>query len=110
MEHRHGSDCPVGASARRSCGRIRPFGTLFVTFALCFAAAGSVHADVVGRLHFSVKNAADEKPIAGAKITLHDSANVRADVTLTTDAQGSATTGQLDTRAWHVTTDRKSVV
>src|SRR6266581_7209265 len=55
------------------------------------AVAGSASADVFGRLQFSVKNAADEKPIANAKITLKDSANVRPNVTLTTDAQGSAT-------------------
>src|SRR5947209_2932763 len=108
MEHRHGSGRPVGAPAGRSRGRISPFGALFVTFALCLATAGSAHADVVGRLHFSVKNAADEKPIAGAKITLHDTANVRADVTLTTDAQGGATTGQLDNRTWHVTTEAEN--
>jgi outer membrane receptor protein involved in Fe transport len=67
--------------------------------------SGRASADVFGRLQFSVKNAADEKPIAGAKITLKDSANVRPTVTLTTDAQGAATSGQLDVRAWDVTTE-----
>src|SRR5579864_1159930 len=69
------------------------------------AAAGHALADVVGRLHFSVKNAADEKPLANAKITLKDSANVRPNVTLTTDAQGSATSPPLEIRAWQVTTN-----
>jgi outer membrane receptor protein involved in Fe transport len=71
---------------------------------ICSAAAGHARADVVGRLHFSVKDAADEKPLAKAKIVLKDSANIRPDVTLTTDAQGSATTPPLDARAWQVTT------
>src|SRR2546426_499304 len=69
------------------------------------AVAGRASADVFGRLQFSVKNAADEKPIAGAKITLKDSANVRPLVTLTTDAQGSVISGQLDVRAWAMTTE-----
>lgn len=73
--------------------------------ACCLIAAGSAHADVVGRLRFSVKNAADEKPLANAKITLHDTAGVRPDVALTTDAQGGATSPQLETRAWQVTTN-----
>jgi outer membrane receptor protein involved in Fe transport len=62
-------------------------------------------ADVVGRLKFSVKNAADEKPLANAKITLKDSAGVRPTVTLMTDAQGAATSPQLEARAWQVTTE-----
>src|ERR1051326_6042061 len=65
--------------------------------ALIFFAASPARADVFGRLHFSVKNAADEKPISGAKITLKDSAGVRPNVGLTTDAAGSVTSGQLET-------------
>jgi len=62
-------------------------------------------ADVVGRLHFSVKNAADEKPLPKAGILLKDSAGVRPEVTLTTDDNGSVTSGPLDARAWNVTTN-----
>lgn len=65
---------------------------------------GAAHADVVGRLHFSVKNAADEKPLTGARIVLKDSANVRPDVVLTTDANGGATTPPLENHAWGITT------
>jgi len=61
-------------------------------------------ADVLGRLHFSVKNAADEKPIAGATITLKDSANVHAPIVLKTDDKGSVTTDPINARAWHATT------
>ncbi|HVT10712.1 MAG TPA: TonB-dependent receptor [Fimbriimonadaceae bacterium] len=62
-------------------------------------------ADVLGRLHFSVKNAADEKPVAGAKITLKDSANVRPPIVLKTDDKGNVTTDPIDARAWHITTE-----
>ncbi|HLJ53876.1 MAG TPA: TonB-dependent receptor [Chthonomonadaceae bacterium] len=62
-------------------------------------------ADVLGRLKFSVKNAADEKPLANAKIVLKDSANVRPNITLTTDAQGSAISPDLEIRAWQITTN-----
>src|SRR5438552_7603342 len=70
--------------------------------------AGPARADVVGRLRFSVKNAADEKPVAGAKITLKDSANVRPNVLLTTDAQGAALSPDLENRAWQVTTEAET--
>jgi hypothetical protein len=62
-------------------------------------------ADVVGRLHFSVKNAADEKPLARARIVLKDSAGVRPEVTLTTDDNGGVTSGPLDARAWNISTN-----
>ncbi|MCW3100569.1 MAG: hypothetical protein JWL77_6187 [Chthonomonadaceae bacterium] len=75
--------------------------TAIAVFCLLMASA-KAHADVVGRLHFSVKNAADEKPLAGAKLVLKDSANTRPDVTLTTDAQGSVTSPQLEARAWQM--------
>jgi hypothetical protein len=65
--------------------------------------SSSAFADIVGRLHILVKNAADEKPISGAKITLKDSAGVRSDVTLTSGADGSATSPPLETRPWQVT-------
>jgi outer membrane receptor protein involved in Fe transport len=80
-------------------------GLFAATLSLWLVGTSVAHADVVGRLHFSVKNADDEKPLANAKIVLKDSAGVRPDVTLTTDAQGSATSPPLDTRAWQITTD-----
>jgi len=73
--------------------------------ALSLLAVTPARAQVSGRLRVSVKNAADEKPVSGAKIILKDSANVRADVALTTDAQGTVTSGQLDARPWKVTTE-----
>ena len=51
------------------------------------------------------KNAADEKPIANAKIVLKDTAKVRPDVVLTTDAKGAATSPLLDAHAWTAVTD-----
>jgi outer membrane receptor protein involved in Fe transport len=60
-------------------------------------------ADVFGRLHVSVKNVDDSKPIAGATITFHDPANVKGDLTLSTNAAGSVTSPLLETRAWEVT-------
>jgi hypothetical protein len=90
---------------RRNAAVLRAFTRTAVVTSLCAAMASSARADVFGRLQFSVKNAADEKPIAKAKITLKDSANVRPNVTLTTDAQGNAISPQLDVRPWTVTTE-----
>ena len=67
-----------------------------------------VRAQALGRLKFSVKNAADEKPVAAARITLKDSAAVRPTINLTTDAQGEALTGPMDVRAWRVTTEAET--
>ena len=89
-------------------GRSLPIRRLLVLSVTCalitMLTARQTWADVFGRLQFSVKNAADEKPLANAKITLKDSANVRPDVTLTTDAQGSATSRQLEIPRLAVTT------
>ncbi|HLK58619.1 MAG TPA: TonB-dependent receptor [Chthonomonadaceae bacterium] len=84
---------------------LRSLGLLIALVATWLLAANAALADVVGRLRFSVKNAADEKPISGAKITLKDSANTHPDVTLTTDAQGQATSPDLEARAWKVTAE-----
>jgi len=70
-------------------------------FILCHSSPA--FADIVGRLRIVVKNAADEKPIAGAKITLKDSAGVRPNVTLTSGADGAITSPPLETRPWQVT-------
>jgi outer membrane receptor protein involved in Fe transport len=66
---------------------------------------GVALADVYGRLRIVVKNADDEKPIAKATITLEDSANVHPKTTLTTGADGTVTTGQLESRPWHVSVE-----
>ena len=71
---------------------------------LCLLPARIVHADVFGRLHFSVKNADTEKPLAGAAVTLHDPTNVRADIVLTTDAQGSVLSPTLENHNWQIAT------
>lgn len=68
-----------------------------------FAIASVAYADVFGRLKIVVKNADDEKPVAGAKVVLHDSAGVKADITLISDANGIVNTGPLEARAWKVT-------
>jgi outer membrane receptor protein involved in Fe transport len=78
-------------------------GPLLASAAIVVSLTGVAHADVVGRLQFKVLNAADEKPIAGAKITLKDSAGSRADVTLTTGADGTITSPPLENRAWKAT-------
>ena len=73
--------------------------------ALCLMVARPAGADATGYLHFSVKDVDSEKALARATITLHDSAKAHADITLTTDAQGSASSPALATRTWQVVTD-----
>ena len=82
------------------------FYVFFMAVTLCVLITGRACADIVGRLRFIVKDANDknEKPVVGAKIVLHDTANVRPDVTLTTDAKGNATSPELDNREWQITT------
>ena len=55
---------------------------------IVLAGTSAAFADVLGRLQFTVKNADDEKPVEGAKITLHDTAGVHADMNLLTDKDG----------------------
>jgi len=62
------------------------------------------HADVVGRLHLSVKNASDEKPLIKATITLKDSAGVRPPINLTVGADGTVITPAIEARPWTVVT------
>ncbi|HZT40964.1 MAG TPA: TonB-dependent receptor [Chthonomonadaceae bacterium] len=89
--------------------RLIPIPRLLVLVAMIGAlgllTTGMARADVYGRLRFSVKNADDEKPLPNAKIVLHDTAGVRPDITLTTDAQGMAASPQLEVRAWQATTN-----
>ncbi len=75
-----------------------------IVLGLVLFVGSQAHADVLGRLHFIVKNADTEKPIAGATISVTDPANVVAPFTLTTDAKGEATTAALPARAWSVKT------
>lgn len=75
---------------------------LFIFAGLSFHIAS---ADVYGMLRFTLKNAIDGKPVAGAKITLKDSANVRQSVTLTTDVNGMAMSPPLETRTWFINVD-----
>jgi len=63
---------------------------------------GTCYADVVGRLEFTVKNADDDKPIAGASIVISDPTNVSPPVTLKTNAAGSAVTSPLLNHAWSI--------
>ncbi len=72
---------------------------------MLFCGALISQADVFGRLSFTVKNADDEKPVAAAKITLHDSAGVRPDICLTTDSCGTVVSPPLEFRAWDVTVE-----
>ncbi len=81
---------PISRSLRMSASAL----------AILFFMAGVARADVVGRLHYSVKNAADEKPLANARIVLKDSTKIRPDVTLVTDAKGSVTSPPLDAHPW----------
>ena len=67
-------------------------------------AASAAHADVFGRLQLNVTDADTDKGLAGATVTLHDPTGVRADVILTTDAEGNALSSQLEVHAWQVTT------
>jgi len=75
-----------------------------LSVALVISIAGVAHADVVGRLKLKVLSAETEKPLAGAKILLTDSAGVRAPLTLTTGADGTVTTPPLENRAWKLAT------
>ena len=63
------------------------------------------HADVFGRLHIVVTHVTDKTPVSGATVTLHDTAGVRPNVVLTTDAQGVADSPPLENRAWQIAVD-----
>ena len=60
-------------------------------------------AQEVGRLRLRVVNAATNKPLSRATITLKD--GTRPDVTITTDAQGIAISPQLNAGIWDLLTD-----
>jgi outer membrane receptor protein involved in Fe transport len=75
-----------------------------VVLGLVLVIGTQAYADVVGRLHFVVKNAADDKVIPKASIVITDPAGVVSPVSLTTDDKGEATTPPLPARAWTVKT------
>ena len=72
----------------------------------CLLAASAAHADVFGRLRVVARDAAG-RPLPGATVVFHDTANVRPDLTVTADAQGVALSPPLEIRAWQVTTTRR---
>jgi outer membrane receptor protein involved in Fe transport len=59
--------------------------------------------DVLGRLHFSVKDIDTEKPISAAKIVLHDPTNVHSDSALVTGDDGACITPALENHNWTAT-------
>jgi outer membrane receptor protein involved in Fe transport len=94
------SDRSFSQSILRSVAAVSVTTALFAT-----VGANAARADVVGRLKFTVISAKDQKPVAGAKITLEDTANSRANVVLTTDDSGQVTSPPLENRVWIATTD-----
>ena len=87
--------------------RVSPFlrgGFVTALTALCsLSVSHSACAQAVGRLRLRVLNAANNKPLARATITIKD--GTRPDVTITTDAQGGAVSPQLSAGVWDVLTD-----
>ncbi len=69
----------------------------------CLLVAGSAHADVFGRLRFTVHDAAG-KPVQGANIVFHDTAGVNPDFNVISAADGTALSPPLEIRTWRVTT------
>ena len=69
---------------------------------LCLLPAAIVHADVFGRLRFTVHDTAG-KPVQGANVIFHDTAGVNADFNVVTDANGVALSPPLESRPWQVT-------
>jgi len=67
-------------------------------------------ADVFGRLHVTVKNVDDEKPVVGAQVLLHDPGRSRGDIHLTTDASGQVTSPLLENRTWEVSVNAPAFV
>jgi len=67
-----------------------------------FTLNNTAFADVFGRLNLTVKSAEDDKPVAGAKVILHDQGGIRPDISLTTGENGKVTTPLLENRSWKV--------
>jgi outer membrane receptor protein involved in Fe transport len=88
---------------QRPISRTAP--TLAIAALLCLGAATAAHGDVFGRLSIKVTDSSTHKPVAGAKVTLHDTAGVHADTVLTTDSSGTITSPLLEIRQWEIITD-----
>ncbi len=69
----------------------------------CLLLAGSAYADVFGRLHFTVHDAAG-KPVQGANIIFHDTAGVNPDFNVVSGADGTVLSPPLEIRPWQITT------
>ena len=74
-----------------------------ISASACLLPAAIVHADVFGRLRFTVRDTAG-KPMQGANIIFHDTAGVNPDFNVVTDANGTALSPPLEIRPWRVTT------
>ena len=70
---------------------------------LCLFSAGIAHADVFGRLRFTIRDDAG-KPVQGANVIFHDTAGVNADFNVISDRNGVALSPPLEIRTWQITT------
>jgi len=84
--------------------RGRGFFRAVLSLGLILTLAAPAFCDIVGQLHFTVKDVDTEKPIANAKIVLSDSAGVHAPISLKTDDKGEATSDPLTAHVWGVKT------
>ncbi len=88
--------------------RIRPIlrscACLLAVALFCLLPLPAAHADVFGRLHIVVHDAAG-KPVAGANVIFHDTANVSPDFNVLTGPDGVALSPPLEIRAWRITTE-----
>ena len=88
---------------RRVHRRLIRYAALGAAFAACaWTSVGSAFADVFGHLRLTVKAGQDGAGIPNAKITLHDTMNVRPDISLETDADGQVLSPPLENRDWEV--------
>jgi outer membrane receptor protein involved in Fe transport len=81
---------------------------IFAGCALLPIGMSAACADIVGRLQIVVKDADNEKPVAGASIVLTDPTNVHPPTTLKVDASGAVTTQPLENHAWTLKTSADS--
>jgi len=88
---------------RRYPNRLVRYAAMATAFAVCaFSTIGSAFADIFGHLRLTIKASGGAAPLANAKVTFHDSANVRPDIVVTTDSEGVAMSPPLETRDWEV--------
>ncbi len=84
----------------------RPFvyrQTVCLSALFCLLPAAVVHADVFGRLRFTVRDTAG-RPIQGANVIFHDTAGVNPDSNVISDANGGVLSPPLEIRPWRITT------